>query len=76
MDPFTQIREELIKDIVGITDPFLSNAITAFLFLALILFMIYSGKIIIEDIKWRRKIKRERLEREKKQIKSFQNNKK
>lgn len=74
MDPFTQIREELIKGIIGITDPFLSNAITGFLFLAFFLFMAYMIKILISDIKENRKRKKEEIEREKRTIQSFKDN--
>ena len=76
MNPFTQLREELVKQVIGITDPFLSNAITGFIFLAFILFIAYIIKILINEYKWEKKYKKEKLEREKKQIKSFQNDKK
>lgn len=75
MNPFTQIREELVEQIIGITSPFLSNAITGFIFLALFLFFVYCIKIIIEDYKWRKKYEKEKLEREKNNIKLFKETK-
>lgn len=74
MNPFNEIRDQFIKDIVGITDPFYSNAITALLFLAFILFMGYTIKLVIQDIKENKKSKGEKEEREKRFIQLFKNN--
>jgi cell division protein FtsI/penicillin-binding protein 2 len=71
MNPFSELRDQFVIDILGITDKFYANAITALFFLAFILFMAYIVKIIIQDIKENRKGKKERAEREKKLIQSF-----
>lgn len=71
VNPFTEVRDQFVIDILGITDKFYSNAITALFFLAFILFMAYTIKILIQDIKERGKDKKERAEREKKLIQSF-----
>ena len=59
MNPYEEIRDQLIRDIIGIQDPFYSNAITIFIFLAFILFIAYTVKIIIEDINGKRRVKKE-----------------
>jgi len=73
MNPFSEVRDQFTIDVLGITDPFYSNAITALFFLAFILFMGYTLKLVIQDIKENRKSKKEREEREKKLIQSFKN---
>jgi hypothetical protein len=50
MNPFTQFREEFIEDILGITNPFFSNAIIVLLLLAFVLFIVYTIKLI-RDVK-------------------------
>jgi hypothetical protein len=75
MNPFTQIREELVEQLIGITNPFLSNAITGFMFLAFFLFMAYMVKILISDFKESKKRKKEEAEREKRIIQSFKETK-
>jgi hypothetical protein len=71
MNPFTQIREELVNQIIGITHPFLSNAITGFIFLAFFLFIAYFIKILIEDYKWKKKSEKRRENFEKNWVKMF-----
>jgi hypothetical protein len=71
MDPFSQIRDELVKQILGIQNHFYSNAITALLFLALILFFAYSVKMIIRDRKEEKQSKKRRIDFEKKWINLF-----
>jgi len=74
MNPFTQLREEFVEQIIGITNPFLSNAITALLFLAFLLFMIYAVKILIRDRKEEKERKKRWLHFEKEWISLFKNN--
>jgi hypothetical protein len=69
MDPFSEVRDQFVKDILGILDPFYSNAITALLFLSYILFMGYMTKFFIQDYKDRKKRKKEHEEYERRMIK-------
>ena len=75
MNPYEEIRDQLIRDIIGIHDPFYSNAITIFIFLAFILFIAYTVKIIIEDIKWKKKSKERMREIERTWIRLFKKEK-
>ena len=75
MNPYEEIRDQLIRDIIGIHDPFYSNAITIFLFLAFILFIAYTVKIIIDDIKWKKRSKERMREIERTWIKLFKKEK-
>lgn len=74
MDPFSEVRDQFVIDIAGITDKFYSNAITALLFLAYILFLVYIIRISIRGTKENKKRKKETLEYEKNLIKSLKNN--
>jgi flagellar biogenesis protein FliO len=71
MDPFSQIRDEFVEQILGIQNPFYSNTITALLFLALILFLVYSVKMIIKDRKAEKKSKKTRMDFEKNWVNLF-----
>jgi large-conductance mechanosensitive channel len=76
MNPFGELRDQFVIEILGITDKFYANAITSFFFLAFLLFMAYIIKLLAQDIREKRKAKKERIEREKKLIQSFKDNSK
>jgi hypothetical protein len=71
MDPFSQLRDELVKDILNIQGPFYSNAITALIFLAFFLFITYTIVILIRDHKKEKERKKKRLDFERTWIKLF-----
>ncbi len=71
MDPFSQLRDELVKDLLGIQSPFYSNTITALIFLAFILFMTYNIVILIRDRKKEKQRKQRRLDFERNWIRLF-----
>jgi hypothetical protein len=75
MDPFTQIKKELIEDIVGIDNIFLSNAITIFLILAFLLFLIYMIRIFFLISKENRDLENSHNKFEKTWIELFKNKK-
>jgi hypothetical protein len=71
MDPFSQLRDEFVKAILKIENPFYANAITALLLLALLLFLIYVIRMIIRDKKEEKERKKKWRDFEKKWIDLF-----
>ena len=71
MNPFIEIRDELIIETMGISNKFYSNTITILLFFAYTLFMTYAIIRITQCIKAKKKRNKEITDSEKKFIQSF-----